>query len=259
MNDNKVTFKEIVELFVNHTSFEIKKETETPNFNIIFPNEAFDLFETVMKHPFTIKDGWTPNIHEEDIERLRPENNADESVPTIIVKDEYDFFNYLTDITNNLVRLYNVYGDHYSARALAILVMRRIWLRMGVTDFNNVEKFLNRQLQFIKNDKFDSYKFEQKYTNLYDYDVYIKSNLNTTWDETSRNMSFKIKDKEGNIHSLPHIHYDIADDNTCYIYGIQNDCNSTKINKVERMLYQLNKGIDNPMYIPIKYIQCFYS
>lgn len=249
-NDNKVSFKETVELFIYKTIPQIREESEIPNCNFIFPQDAYLLFESVKNNPFISRDGWTPNITDTDLDRIKLENNQNKNIPTILVKDTYTFFNTLKEITNSLLRLYNVYGEHFIPRALHILVLKRIWLRMGPNDFNNVEEFLKKQLEFIENDMFDKYKFEEKYTELKEYEVIIKSNLNRTWDESPRNIGFSIKDKEGNIHSLPHIHYGISEDNTCYIYAIQNELKPSKIKKVERLLYHLNEGIEEPKNHP---------
>lgn len=245
MND-KVTFEETVELFVNNTIYEIINESETPRFNIIFNKEAYKLFYYIMENPFKKEGYWTPNIEHKDIEKLKELSHGD--YPTIYVKDHIKFFEYLTEITNNLINLYNKYGEQKSPRSLLIQVMRRIWLRMGVNDLNNVEKFLFKELEFIKNDMFDDYRFVIGIDEFYTYEVKAKTVVNRTWDESNRSMTFKIYDEFG-YHSLPHILYDIIDD-TCYIYAVQNDYHRKRISKIERLLYKLNKGVENPNVHP---------
>ena len=78
-----VTFKEVVELFVGVIYPQIKRERETPKFNIIFQQDAFDYFEEVKNNPFQKKDVITPDIKDEDIDLLRC---FDDSL-TIYVKD----------------------------------------------------------------------------------------------------------------------------------------------------------------------------
>ena len=248
---NKVTLKETIELFVISTYREIKAESEIPNFNIIFPEDAYKLFQYVMDNPHKKKGYLTPNIRPEYIENMKQENNQNPNVPTMTIKNASIFFKYLTDITNNLVELYRQYGELKDARALHIQAMRRIWLRMGNDDFNNVEEFLDLQLQFIKNQKLDEFKKEITVDHILNYDVVLKTRINSTWDETPRNISFKIVDKEQNtMYELPHIHYAISEDNTCYIYAIQNEFEPIKNKKIVRELYKLNKGIENPCNHP---------
>ena len=244
--NNRVTFEETVELFVNNTIYEIMSETEVPRVNIIFNKEAYKLFYHIMENPFKKEGYWTPNIKHEDIKKIEELSHGD--YPTIYVKDHIKFFEYLMEITNSLINLYNEYGEQKSPRALLIQVMRRIWLRMGINDFNNVEKFLSNELEAIKNNLFDDYRFETKIDEFYSYEVKAKTVVNRTWDESNRSMSFKIYD-EFSYHSLPHILYDIIDD-TCYIYAVQNDYYRERISKIERLLYKLNKGVENPNVHP---------
>ena len=90
--NNKVEFKEVVELFINNITYEIKYETEIPRFNIIFKDDAYNLFYEIMKNPFKKEGFYTPNIKEEDIKTLKDLNNKD--LPTIYVKDHFKFFYY---------------------------------------------------------------------------------------------------------------------------------------------------------------------
>lgn len=54
--NNIVEFRETVELFVHDTIPHIKSNTEVPNINFVFSEEAFALFKDVMKHPFETPD-----------------------------------------------------------------------------------------------------------------------------------------------------------------------------------------------------------
>jgi len=200
-----------------------------------------------MNNPYQIEGCWTPNVGIDDINKLREQN--DNNCPNIYIKDHIKFFQYLTEITNNLVTLYNKYGEHKSARALLILVMRRIWLRMGVNDFNNVETFLKRQLEFIDNELFNDYSYDGiNIDKFYDYDVKAQNRIGRTWDEATKCVKFSINDGD-NYHSLPHIFYGV-EDNTCYIYAVQNDFDRKRVPKIERLLYKLNKNVENPNVHP---------
>ena len=246
MDDNYVSYKELVELFLINTVSEITSEDEIPKFNIIFEEEAYHYFYYVMNHPYTEEGWWIPNIKEEDIKKLCSLNGND-SCPTMIVRDYPMFFYYLMEIINKQLRLYSMYGERRGARSHCQCYMKRVWLRMGPEDFNNVEKFLERELQFIQNNDFDYLRFEKKIAEFYGNDVYIYSRLGTTFDETTRQMAFWIQTDDKKKHDLPHIHYGITEENgkkVCYIFGFQTRLLRERIPKVERTLYKLNQGIE---------------
>ena len=250
MQDNRVELKEIIELFVYRTIDDIKSEEEVPKINFLFANEDLHLFEYVKNYPFKKEGYWTPNIEEEDIKKIKPEENKDESCPTVVVQDALTFFDTLTKIINSYVHLSAVYGIKQDARFLAITFMRRIWLRMGEKDFTHVEDFLQKQLEFIDNEKFDQNRFKSKIAKFHQYDVMMHTGLNATYDETTRNMQFSIVDEENNSYQLPYIYYEIDNDDICYIYAVQNKCFTKQNKKIERLLYKLNKGIENPNIHP---------
>ncbi|MBQ8472632.1 MAG: hypothetical protein IJ501_03935 [Bacilli bacterium] len=239
---NKVEFKEVVELFINHIIYEIKNENEVPGFNIIFKSDAYKLFYEVLNNPFFKRGYYTPDIKEEDIKTLRNLNKKD--LPTIYVKDHIKFFYYLTEITNKLIDLYDKFDYPRSARWMAIQVMKMIWLRMNINDFNDVELFLSRQLDFLRNNSLDSYKNKKIVTDFLEYKVFAQSDVNPVWDESTRCMKFKIYDYIS-FHDLPRILYDINYD-ICYIYGIQKVPFEEKIPEVNRLIYKLYRGNDQP-------------
>lgn len=245
---NEVVFKEIVELFVNSTIYELKHEYETPNLNFKFKEDGFRLFEYVMKNPFVMKGYWTPNIQSKDIKFIR-ENN-DDNVPSVFVNDSVSFFEYLTEISNSLIKLYCEYNEHRNARELSIKLLRRIWLRMGIEDISNVNIFLKKQLEFANNRTLDTHA-EILFTKFYGYDVSMRTVVNRTWDESTRSMIFRIHD-DSSSYELPHIMYDIDENNVCYIYAIQNGKRVEKDKKIERKLYKLNDGIKDPNLHPNK-------
>lgn len=245
--NRKVTFKETVELFINNTIYEITNETEIPKINFIFNNDAYDLFYEVINNPFELKNSWTPNIKEEDIEFLKTLNSND--CPTIYIKDHIKFFTYLTEITNNSIDLHNKYKQDKTSRSHLIQILRRIWLRMSPNDFNNVEQFLHNQLEFIKTDIFEDYKFKNfNHRNIinkfHEYAVAAENSLNRTWDESTKCMSFTIF-TDYNHHSLPNIYYDTIKD-TCYIYAIQNDKNPNKLPEINKLIYKEFRGNGQP-------------
>ena len=152
-------------------------------------------------------------------------------------------------ITNSLIKLNEEYSITLPARSLAMHVLRRIWLRLGIEDITNVNDFLDRQLQFVKNRMFDIHSIE-KISSFNGYEIFMKSEVNPTWDETTRSMIFTIQ-RNDSVYELPRILFDIDDNGVCYIYAVQNSIKK-KDKIIERQLYILNKNIEDPNVHPSK-------
>ena len=250
----KIEFKEIVELFLNTTIHQIKFESEVPNINFLFKEDGIELFKNVIENPFVKKGYWTPNASETDLDLLM---RQDEDVITISVNDAYLFFELLKEIVNSQIKLDDYYNIKSFSRNIAMKIMRRIWLRMGIEDISNVELFLKRQLEFTNSLTFDTYDFK-KVGSFYDYDVLMKTMVNATYDESTRSMIFYIKGNTG-VYELPSILYDVDSENRCYIYGVQNSISKlNKDKKIERKMYKINKGIENPNVHPSKVYAMLY-
>lgn len=241
-----VTFKETVELFLTTTIYDIVNETEIPRINFIFKNDAYDLFNHIKDNPLILNKGWKPSIQEKDIIFLKDSINYD--YPTIYIKDHIKFFTYLTLITNNIIKQYNKYNFDRISRQQLIYILKRIWLRMGPNDLNNIEEFLYKQLIFSSNDTFEEYKFDIKNAhfidNYHDYKVTVENGLNNTWDESTKYISFKIL-TENISHDLPKIYYDVFN-NCCYLYAIQNDKKANKNPEINKLIYKEFRGNSQP-------------
>ena len=244
MPPEQVELKEVIELFVNTIVPSIQSESEVPKFNIIFSDEAVNLFKKVSEEPFIKQNSYTPDITSKDINRILPENQQDSTCPTVKVVNHEMFFKLLTEIVNEQINLNYKYGENSSARAVAIRFMRRIWLRMGPDDFENVELFLQKQLDFLKNTEFDKPYKEIEFGTYNGRKITYTVEKCETWCETSRRMHFKIYD-DNKYHDLPNIYYELREEEnqkTCYIYAVQNCHYRHRITSVERSLYKLNKG-----------------
>ena len=248
---DSVCIKEVIELFVVRTIYEIDSEIEIPKFNIIFDDKGMDLLEKVKNEPYQKIGYFTPDISQKDMEKIRIENQNDINCPTIIVKDAALFFELLTNIINEQIKLNYIYGENSSARAIALQVLRRIWLRMEPDDFLDIELFLQKQLDFLKNLEFDMPRKEQRFKE-FDYKIVYEIEKCETWCESTRRIVFKIF-SENEIHELPKIYYDIREENNepvCYIYAVQNGRNKKTSKKIERYIYTLNKNINNDKIHP---------
>ena len=223
----KILLEDVINILFKYTIYDLKEEIETPNINFRFKEKLDDLFD------------------QKDLDYLI--NNSE--CLYVVINDKLTFFKYLTNIINETVNLFNEYEQNVDVEETARYLLRRIWLRMGINDFIDINKFLDNQLKFIKNRMLDTPEEKRLYTTK-EFEIFQKTKVNDLWDETTRRMIFTIKNND-ELYELPHILYDIDDNNTCYIYGVQSSQNE-KNKHIERKLYKLNKGIDNPNVHPSK-------
>ena len=247
-----IDFKELIELFILRTLPSIKSEKEIPNINFIFDNNSIELFNYVMEHPFRKKDVWTEDITSKDLEITKEINNMNPNSNTIIIDDGVSFFDYLTSIVNEHLKLFKEYEYILMIRNTTMSLLTRIWLRMDDNDFNDVISFLKKELDFYKDRTLDKYRTEIYISSYEGIDSYAECNINESWDETTRSMNFRLENS-GESHTISRVLYDIRSENgikVCYIYGVQNNLFNITNKRIERKLYKLNKGIDNPKVHP---------
>lgn len=244
---NTVSLNEVVELFISSAVLDIMEEYDVPKFNIIFSDEAISWFRELLKTSLKNEGSSISNMTNDDIDRLSRDNQSDPNCPTIVVKDYRVFFELLTDIINSQISLYNDYGINKDVTSVSLMLLKMIWLRMGIEDFDNVELFLEKQLEFLENREFDNPLQE---TYLKDYNetkITYEVEMSEIWCESTRRIYFRMYD--GNeYHDLPKIYYDICEENgkkVCYISAVQMGLNRHRIKSVERKLYKLNKDIPN--------------
>lgn len=152
-----------------------------------------------------------------------------------------------------LQKLIEVYSNDFDRKLLdPSNIIRSIWLRMGTSDISNVEKFLERQILFIKN-----YKVLPEYRELFYFDnndilaYYIREN--DDFFETNKNIVFSIRRSSNNYlegtrdYEFPSIHFGISKENgeaISYIYGIQSISN-IKDNEIKDSLQSIRKSLRN--------------
>jgi hypothetical protein len=129
-----------------------------------------------------------------------------------------------------LQKLIEVYSNDFDRKLLdPSSIIRSIWLRMGSSDISNVEKFLERQILFIKN-----YKVLLEYRELFYFDnndiLAYNIRENDDFFETNKNIVFSIRRSSNDYlegtkdYEFPAIHFGISKENgeaISYIYGIQ--------------------------------------
>ena len=229
-------YEQTAELFFDTYIKHIKKGDEIPNFNFVFQEEAYGLLRQLMQSSICL-------IDKKDYDFLM--NSHDPKAINVVVHDYKLFFNLLDEIIEAETKL----SIDEDGNLIGLSILRYIWLRMGIEDVVNVEKFLQRQLEFLKDRTFHNpeYTLVGKY---YNSDVYMKTDLNLGWDESYRSMQFVLLDNSG-TYTLPRVLYDIDADGTCYVFGVQNSYKN-KNKKLERKVYKANSGIENPINHPNK-------
>ncbi|MBE6145803.1 MAG: hypothetical protein E7171_04200 [Firmicutes bacterium] len=243
-------FKEAVTLFLDRTMSDLKNESEIPALNIVFPDSAFKLFEYIKEHPFEKDGSYVPPLYDRDIEKAKIENNSKPELPNIIIHNPVKFFELLTDIINSWHDKKNKHWGSYGHRALFIQNIKRLFLRMSPNDMLNIESFLQRELSFIQDKTFDEYI--GKNTIIGEYEGYqLKTSLEEapSWCETTNKMTFFLTNDNNEFHTLPSIYFGITEEygeQVCYIYAIQNERHRAENKRIQRTLYKLNKGIENP-------------
>lgn len=243
-------FKEAVTLFLDRTLSDLKNESEIPAINVLFPDSAFKLFEYIKEHPFTKENYYIPPIYPEDIIRAKRENQNNPKAPTIIINNPTRFFELLTEITNYWIAQKDKYWGGASPRATFIRDIKRLFLRMSPSDLTNIENFLELQLSFLKSNTLDEYIKKNIEIGEYEgYKLFCSKEENATWCETNDKMTFFLKSKDETFYTLPSIYFattDINNQTICYIYAIQNERDRHTDKKIQRKLYKLNEGIENP-------------
>lgn len=243
-------FKEAVTLFLDRTMTDLKNEREIPALNIVFPESAFKLFEYIKEHPFEQEGYAIPPIYPDDIEKAKRENNSNPNLPTITIHNPVKFFELLTDITNAWQIKKSKYWGSYSPRALFIQYIKRLFLRMTPSDIDNIETFLERQLSFLKDTTFDEYIKENHQIDTFEgYRLFTSVDEAESWCEAPNKMTYYLKDYDDNFHTLPSIYFGITEEDgekVCHICAIQNERHRRTDKKIQRKLYKLNSGIENP-------------
>ena len=224
MNSNFVSTHYVIECFIMNVIPSINEESEVPGLNFIFNEEGINYINSIIKY----------------------EPNYNNNFNCIKINNAEKFFSLLTDICNEQTKLENDYGYYFTATYKTPIFLRRIWLKMGIIDFECIESFLEKQLEFIKRRDFDKPKAIMPYDNYMNYKVYYKTGINNTYCESTRKILFCLGEED--CHDLPSILYDILEEDNekiCYIYAIQNEKTKNRNKSIERSLYKINKNHDD--------------
>lgn len=222
----------------------LSKEFYMPYIKFVFDEETLKNFDTYLdKNDLESYQKGIQSI--EYLKKIREESYDSDEV-FIPVHDSNLFFHYLEELIKTCS-----HRDGYRISDCDNFI-RSIWLRMGVGDVLNVEGFLKRQLDFLKdNSVLPDYK-EIKRLNDQDVLAY-RIEENKDWFETNQNITFSIRRDTDDLFSLndydfPAIHFGICKiDNrpTCFIYGIQSMSHNHS-ESIQDDLQPIRKGLRNP-------------
>ncbi len=265
------TFENVTREFITKTLYKILFSNEIPNFKfdfreeeaIKFIEEKLQNYRKEFKNEAFIKE--LELKHKKILDSLNQKQSANTRTPVMIIKDYKKFFELLRQIYDKDIELFfkrtNMSGFHVYEKDN---LFEQIWLRCTPEDFNDYEKFLEKQAQMINDKTFDKYDKETYLGNLNFLDdniLCIKNGISRTWDENSREFQISIYDKKQydntelfyrSHYTLPVIRYGIYNKSgrkVCYIGSIQNKNNQfsdTKEDidkKVNRTKYKVNSGV----------------
>lgn len=177
---------------------------------------------------------------------IKIDENGD-TVPTIFVKDYKIFFDLLKQYCNKYIQLRKL--DRFSKEDI-LDALRNIWLRAVSEDFNNVEAFLQKQVQMAEYKEDKRFRTEQEVEGIpfleYQY-LTIKSQPAQSYDENSLEFIFRLYDDAQHSIELPRIRYGIIEINGkkfCNIGSIQ-DKQRKRDKKLEKNRYKINSNIDS--------------
>ena len=235
---HEITKKEVVKSFLINLLYYLDSGKDIPGLNFIFPKDSIDYLNSFDIVFFDSSKICTEVLNTEQY--------------NIQIKDTEVFFELLTNIVNELIKLNCFYKEKYYGSLIIDDLLKNIWLRMGSEDFNNVEMFLENQLAFLKNRTLDKPNMNIAFINSQNKDVSYQVRKNPLYFESTRCIQFKIHDNE-DCHDLPNILYDIKEENSelvCYIFGVQMPTLRHKSKKIERDLYKINANVEECLVHP---------
>lgn len=219
-------------------------------FNTIIKNNKIDekLLLSKIKKVFTMIDTNIDfNINHNEI-CFHSKEHDELFVPTLIIDDFNDFRNKLIEYLEYAEEFYqdgNVNAIEYIKKNIIVL----LFSNATQDDFNNPIRFIEREINFIKDQTFNEY-IESKIigeSDILDSKIEINIKKEPIFQETpySFNVNLINNLNEGEIYSLPKIRFGI-ENKICYIKAIQNNkeiCNNEIFfKKIKRKLNKVNQN-----------------
>ena len=136
---------------------------------------------------------------EDEVKKLNLNNDEDINDDTNVIKvrDYKKFFNLLKEVYECDIDAFEKYEKAPYTYSRMNTFFKDLWVRATNLDFDNIEEFLEKQIEMYKDNTFYNFDEEQRICNLDELDdlvFSIKNKLAKTWDETPYEISFRFYD-----------------------------------------------------------------
>lgn len=187
-------------------------------------------------------------------------NNKEGNIHYVYIDDIVKFSTLLNKLTISLDGKYDDNGHEIS-----FSILNGVWLRMSADEFNDVYKFLERQILFNENkclelskSPLEDYYKKNYICNLKNFNVCYIIRGAGAWYETNKKISIFIENNEFEHVLLPEIYFETirnGDKNICYVYSIQTSKHNkwNKNIKIEDSLVDIKKELRNK-YVNYKFV-----
>lgn len=179
-----------------------------------------------------------------------------ESLPTLVIKNLKNFSLCLEKYLNIYKSKYfNMYKYLELNNELDKFILSMLFINATEEDFNNPEIFINKRINFLKNNTLEKYSNKEIYFSddsiLKGNKIIIVNHLEKLNNETPYSLKMYIENIDtGYVFPLPKISYGIDKDKLLYVYAIQSDNeiltkfndNKTYKNIINRLLYKVNEN-----------------
>lgn len=249
-------------------------DTFPKNLKFVFSLEDINFFDNLIKNKvkrnvLEIDNSHSYYLYNHDIENvlstLRKNlkeylNNKDENTHYIYVDNIVRFADLLNKLTKSLNEEYEDNGHDFN-----FSILSTIWLRMSPSEFDDIYKFLERQILFNENkclavpEIYSEDYFKKKYVcDLKKYKICYQINATEVWYETNKKISIFIENDTDRSLLLPEVYFQIIDTGskkTCYIYAIQSskDERMNENEKIEESLIDIKRQLRNK-YVNYKFV-----
>lgn len=176
-----------------------------------------------------------------------------ENDPIFTINSYEKFINKLSEYINLKVSTNSNFD--FTDENIKIIIIT-LFYNASYEDFYNPIAFINKQIEFIKNNNFIEPTIIENISSLENSNLDIKISNENLFQETPYKLDLSILNELNNepvIYKLPSVSFGISN-NTAYIYGIQksniNNINENNIlfeKKINRKLYKLNKNFNKNM------------
>lgn len=167
--------------------------------------------------------------------------NSNLLVPTLIIKNKDNFDNLLQQYIYLAKEFYN--DKKIDVDNIDKMLMATLFSNMTSNDFNNVENYLKLRINFMKDQTLSSFLTENIfYSDILKQNIIIKLDKNYPYDETPYSLNVILTDGINKC-LMPSIRLGI-DNDTCYIYAIQNPKQEKTdySKKINRKLFLVNEN-----------------